>query len=190
MARKKKAKESKVEDYRHEDAKRKNIIKADLVDCMIALPGQLFYTTQIPVCLWFIARNKKNGKFRDRSGHTLFIDASKMGILIDRIHQDLSDEEIDRIAGTYHARRGEKGTSKYEDIPGFCKSIETEEIKDHGYVLTPGCCYVDAEEIKDDGIPFEEKMAELSATLYQQFDKANQLEATIKKNLEALGHRV
>jgi len=143
---------------------------------MIALPGQLFYTTQIPVCLWFIARNKKNGKFRDRSGHTLFIDVSKMGML------------IDRIAGTYHAWRGEKGTSKYEDIPGFCKSIETEEIKDRGYVLTPGR-YVGAEEIKDDGIPFEEKMAELSATLYQQFDKANQLEATIKKNLEALGHR-
>jgi len=148
-----------------------------------------FFTSvsQSPVCLWFIARNKKNGKFRDRSGHTLFIDASKMGILIDRIHRDLSDEEIDRIAGTYHAWRGEKGTSKYEDIPGFCKSIETEEIKDHGYVLTPGR-YVGAEEIKDDGIPFEEKMAELSATLYQQFDKANQLEATIKKNLEALGY--
>ena len=163
---------------------------------MIALPGQLFYTTQIPVCLWFIAHNKKNGKFRDRSDHTLFVDARKMGILSDRIHRDLSDEEIDRIAGTYHAwqglpvrstQTGEKNTSKYEDIPGFCKSIETEEIKDHDYVLTPSR-YVGAEEIKDDRIPFEEKMAELSATLYQQFDKANQLEATIKKNLEALGY--
>ncbi len=84
-----------------------------------------FFTSvsQSPICLWFIARNKKNGKFRDRSGHSLFIDASKMGILIDRIHRDLSDEEIDRIAGTYHAWRGEKGTSKYEDMPGFCKSI-------------------------------------------------------------------
>jgi len=166
---------------------RKNMIEADLVDCMIALPGQLFYTTQIPVCLWFVTRNKKNGRFRDRSGRTLFIDARKLGSLIDRTHKELSDKEIKRIADTYHAWRGEKDSGKYEDKPGFCKSATTDEIKEHGYVLTPGR-YVGAAEIEDDGVPFEEKMTELSATLYEQFAEADRLEATIKKNLEVLGY--
>ncbi|MBW1800421.1 MAG: N-6 DNA methylase, partial [Deltaproteobacteria bacterium] len=166
---------------------RKGIIEADLVDCMIALPGQLFYTTQIPVCLWFVARNKKNGKFRNRRGQTLFIDARKMGSLIDRVHRDLSDEEIDRIAGTYHAWRGEKEAGEYADVPGFCKSATVEAIKEHGYVLTPGR-YVGAAVVEDDGIPFEEKMSELSAKLYEQFEKADQLETTIKRNLELLGY--
>ena len=168
---------------------RKNIIEADLVDCMIALPGQLFYTTQIPVCLWFVARNKKNGKFRNRSGHTLFIDARKLGTLVDRTHKDFSEEEIGKVATTYHAWRGEKDAGEYRDVPGFCKSASTEEIKEHGYVLTPGR-YVGAAEIKDDGIPFEEKMAGLSATLYEQFTEADRLEAVIKKNLEVLGYGV
>ena len=166
---------------------RKKIIEADLVDCMIALPGQLFYTTQIPVCLWFVARNKKNGKFRDRRGHTLFIDARKLGALIDRTHKDFSDEEIDKVAGIYHAWRGEKDAGEYKDVPGFCKSATTDEIKEHGYVLTPGR-YVGAAEIEDDGVPFEEKMAELSATLYEQFSEADRLEAVIKRNLEVLGY--
>ena len=166
---------------------RKNIIEADLVDCMIALPGQLFYTTQIPVCLWFAARNKKNGKFRSRRGHTLFIDARKMGALIDRTHRELSDKEIDTIAATYHIWRGEKDAGVYEDLAGFCKSATAEEIKEHGYVLTPGR-YVGAAEVEDDGIPFEEKMTELSSKLYEQFAEADQLEATIEKNLEVLGY--
>ena len=166
---------------------RKNMIEADLVDCMIALPGQLFYTTQIPVCLWFLARNKKNGKFRDRSGETLFIDARKMGTLIDRTHKELSDDEIDKIAGTYHAWRGEKDAGEYKDVSGFCISSGFDKIKEHGYVLTPGR-YVGAAEIEDDGIPFEEKMAELTAKLYEQFDEAELLETTIKKNLEKLGY--
>jgi len=176
---------------------RKNIIEADLIDCMIALPGQLFYTTQIPVCLWFAARNKKSGKFHDRSGRTLFIDARKMGTLIDRVHRELSDAEIERIAATYHTWRGEPltpstlagegGGEGYSDIPGFCKSATTEEIRSHGYVLTPGR-YVGAEEVEDDGVPFKEKMAELSATLYKQFAEADQIEATIKKNMEILGY--
>ena len=166
---------------------RKNIIEADLVDCMIAMPGQLFYTTQIPVCLWFLARNKKNGKFRDRRGETLFIDARNMGTLVDRVHKDFSDEEIGKIAGTYHAWRGEKKAGKYEDVAGFSKSATVDEIREHGYVLTPGR-YVGAAEIEDDGVPFEEKMAELSATLYKQFAEADRLEAVIKRNLEVLGY--
>ena len=164
-------------------------IEADLVDCMIALPGQLFYTTQIPVCLWFVARNKENGKLRNRRGHTLFIDARKLGALVDRTHKDFSEEEIDKVAATYHAWRGKKDVGGCKDVPGFCKSASTEEIKEHGYVLTPGR-YVGAAKIEDDGIPFEEKMAGLSATLYEQFAEADRLEAVIKKNLKVLGYGV
>ena len=108
---------------------RKAIVEADLVDCMVALPGQLFYSTQIPVCLWFLARNKKNGRFRDRRGETLFIDARKLGALIDRVHRELTDEDVQQIADTYHAWRGDKGAGKYEDVPGFCKSAKLEEIE-------------------------------------------------------------
>jgi type I restriction enzyme M protein len=100
---------------------RRRIVEADLVDCMVALPGQLFYSTQIPVCLWFLARNKKNGRFRDRRGETLFIDARKLGFLIDRVHRELTAGEVKRIAGTYHAWRGDKGASEYEDVLGYCK---------------------------------------------------------------------
>ncbi len=166
---------------------RKNIVEADLVDCMIAMPGQLFYTTQIPVCLWFLARNKRDGNFRGRRGQTLFIDARKMGALIDRTHRELSEADIERITRTYHAWRGEAEAGEYGDIPGFCKSASIEEIKAHGYVLTPGR-YVGAEAVEDDGIPFEEKMSELSAKLYEQFKKSEELEKAIKKNLKVLGY--
>ncbi len=166
---------------------RKSIIEADLVDCMIAMPGQLFYTTPIPVCLWFVARNKRNCKFSNRSGHSLFIDARKMGTLIDRTHRELTDEEINKIAGIYHIWRGEKGVGEYEDTPGFCKSVKTDEIKDHGYVLTPGR-YVGAAEVKDDGEPFEEKMERLTAQLGEQFVKSDELEKTIRANLKELGY--
>ena len=164
---------------------RKAIIEADLVDCMIALPGQLFYTTQIPVCLWFLTRDKKNKKFRDRRGETLFIDARKLGVLTDRVHRELTGDEIARIGGTYHAWRGEKEAGKYQDIPGFCKSATAEEIEAHGHVLTPGR-YVGAEEIEDDGEPFEEKMERLTATLQEQFAESAKLEKAIRKNLKRL----
>ena len=170
---------------------RKNIIEADLVDCMIALPGQLFYTTPIPVCLWFVTRSKKGDRkkgHRNRQGETLFIDARKMGQLIDRVHRELTDDEIRKIADTYHAWRGENHQKEYEDIPGFCKGSNIEEIKGHGYVLTPGR-YVGAEETEDDGVPFEEKMEELTQKLFEQFEESHRLEATIRKNLEALGFK-
>ena len=165
---------------------RESIIENDLVDCMIAMPGQLFYTTQIPVCLWFLTRNKKNGKYSDRRGKTLFVDARNMGSLIDRVHRELSEEELDKIAGTYHAWRGEKDAGEYNDVPGFCKSVKIDEIREHNYVLTPGR-YVGAAEVEDDGIPFEEKMSELTSKLYEQFRESDHLEKTIKKNLETLG---
>jgi type I restriction enzyme M protein len=166
---------------------RKNIIEADLVDCMVALPSQLFYATQIPVCLWFLARNKKNGRFRDRRGETLFIDARKMGTLIDRVHRTLSDEDVAKIAGTYHAWRGDASAGAYADIPGFCMAVKQEDIRKHGHVLTPGR-YVGAEEVQDDGVPFEEKMKLLSATLYDQIDEAAKLDAAIAANLKELGY--
>ncbi len=166
---------------------RKNIIEADLVDCMVAMPGQLFYSTQIPVCLWFIARDKKNAGFRDRRGETLFIDARKMGTLIDRTHRELTDEDIRRIADTYHAWRGEAAAGEYEDVPGFCKSATLEEIRYHGHVLTPGR-YVGAEEIEDDGEPFEEKMARLVSLFREQTEEGKKLDAAIAANLEALGY--
>jgi type I restriction enzyme M protein len=166
---------------------RKNILEADLVDCMVALPGQLFYSTQIPVCLWFLARNKSNGRFRDRRGETLFIDARKLGSMVDRTHRELTDDDIAKIAGTYHAWRGDKDAGTYADVPGFCKAAKLEEIRKHGHVLTPGR-YVGAEAAEDDGEPFEEKMRRLSATLREQQAEAAKLDAAITTNLKELGY--
>jgi Type I restriction-modification system methyltransferase subunit len=171
---------------------RKNIIEADLVDCMVALPGQLFYSTQIPVCLWFLARNKRNPStssgqaFRDRRGETLFIDARKMGTMVDRVHRELTDEDIAKIAGTYHAWRGDEGAGDYADIAGFCKAAKLDDIRKHGHVLTPGR-YVGAEAIEDDGEPFEEKMKRLAATLESQFEESRLLDDRIRQNLSELG---
>jgi len=168
---------------------RKNIIEADLVDCMIALPGQLFYSTQIPVCLWFVTRDKKNHRFRNRRGQTLFIDARKMGALIDRVHRDLTDEDIIRIASTYHAWRGEKDAGEYADVPGFCRSASIDEIRKNGFVLTPGR-YVGAEDVVDDGEPFEEKMGRLAARLGEQFRESERLEGEIRENLKDWGYQI
>ena len=166
---------------------RKNIIKADLVDCMVALPGQLFYSTQIPVCLWFIARNKSNGQFRKRTGQTLFIDARKLGSMIDRVHRELTEEDIQRISDTYHAWRGDKSAGNYEDIPGFCKSATLDDIRHHNHILTPGR-YVGAAEVEDDGEPFEEKMARLTTALREQSEKSEKLDKLIWANLEDIGY--
>jgi type I restriction-modification system DNA methylase subunit len=208
---------------------RRAIVEADLVDCMVALPGQLFYSTQIPVCLWFLTRSKsadaKRG-FRDRKKQTLFIDARKLGSMIDRVHRDLTNENIQKIVTTYHAwrsapppppspagrragdegaaglgrRAGDEGAAGlgrraenegapglYVDIPGFCKSATTSEIAQHGYVLTPGR-YVGAEEIEDDGEPFDQKMKRLVAELNAQFAESPKLEKAIKLNLKGLGY--
>jgi type I restriction enzyme M protein len=165
---------------------RKNLIEEDLVDCMVALPGQLFYSTQIPACLWFLARDRKNGKFRDRRGQLLFIDARKLGRMEDRTHKTLTDEDVARIAATYHAWRGEEGAGEYADVAGYCKSASLEEVRKHGHVLTPGR-YVGAEEVEDDGESFDEKMRTLVASLREQQAEGAKLDAAINANLRKLG---
>ncbi len=168
---------------------RKAMLEADAVDCMVALPGQLFYSTQIPACLWFLARNKNPGKgLRDRRGQVLFIDARKLGVLVDRTRRELTDEEVQKIADTYHAWRGEKGAGEYADVAGFCKSASMEDIRKHGYVLTPGR-YVGAAEQEDDGEPFEEKMRRLAAQWREQRAEAALLDAAIEANLKELGYK-
>lgn len=177
---------------------RKQMIDNDLVDCMIALPGQLFYTTQIPVCLWFMTKNKREDKekgFRNREGETLFIDARQMGTMIDRTQKELTEEDIAHIAGTYHLWRNcpplegeaQQGEDKYEDVPGYCKSATLADIQKNDYVLTPGR-YVGVAEEEDDGELFEEKMTSLIATLKEQMARAEQLDAAIGENLKLLGY--
>ena len=163
---------------------RRKLVESDLVDCMVAMPGQLFYATQIPVCLWFLARDKGNGKFRSRKGEVLFIDARKLGRMETRVHRVLDAEDIERIAGTYQAWRNVGGS--YEDVPGFCKAATVEEIASHDFVLTPGR-YVGAEEVEDDGEPFEEKMERLVSALREQQAEGRRLDGLIGQVLDALG---
>lgn len=158
---------------------RKNIINADLVDCIVAMPSQLFYTTQIPVSLWFLAKNKK------QKGKTLFIDARKMGTMVTRKLRELTDEDIQRIADTYNAFVD--GT--LEDEKGFCAVVTTQEIAKQDYILTPGR-YVGIEEQEDDGEPFEEKMSRLTSELSELFAKSHELEAEIKERLGAIGYEL
>ena len=167
-----------------EDVIRKAMVEADVVDCMVALPGQLFYSTQIPACLWFLARNKKRGgKLRDRRGEVLFIDARKLGTLVDRTRKEFSDDDVAKIADTYHAWREGKG---YADVPGFCKSATLDEIKAHNYVLTPGR-YVGAADVEDDDVPFPERFAALRIKLDQQFSEEHALSNTIRAKLAKVG---
>jgi type I restriction enzyme M protein len=163
-----------------EDEIRKGMVEADVADCMIALPGQLFYSTQIPACLWFLSRNKKGvGKLRDRRGEVLFIDARKLGTLVDRTRKEFSDIDVAKIAGTYHAWREGKG---YKDVPGFCKSARVDEIKSHSHVLTPGR-YVGTADLDDDDVPFPERFDALRAELDEQLLAAEKLSAAIRAKL-------
>jgi type I restriction enzyme M protein len=181
---------------------RAKLVKDDRIECMIALPGQLFFTTQIPVCLWFMSKNKgANSKFgyRDRSGETLFIDAREMGTMVSRVNKELTFDDIAKIADTFHAWRSDEAEIKrrldakeisveqYEDQAGFCKVATIEEIEANDFVLTPGR-YVGAADLEDDGIPFEVKMSELTQTLYRQLDEAETLDKAIRANMEALGY--
>jgi type I restriction enzyme M protein len=166
---------------------RRKLIQEGVVDCMVALPTQLFYNTQIPACLWFLARNRTNHKFRDRSNEILFIDARNLGKMISRKNKMLTDEDLAKISGTYHAWRNINGN--YQDIPGFCKAASLEEVEANNFVLTPGR-YVGAEDLEDDGIPFEEKIATITDTLKVQFEKSNELQGQIKVNLKKIGIQI
>lgn len=171
---------------------RRAMVEAEAVDCMVALPGQLFYSTQIPACLWILAKDRSNGlvlktRLRDRRGEVLFIDARHLGVMIERTRRELTDEDIRKIADTYHAWRGEQSAGEYQDIPGFCRSATLDEIRKHGHVLTPGR-HVGAKAQEDDGEPFEEKMRRLVATLREQQAEAAKLDAAIAANLKSLGY--
>jgi len=191
---------------------RKNLLEADLVDAIVALPDKLFYSTGIPVSLWILNRNKvSNPKYRSRRGEVLFIDARKFGHLVDRRHRELSGEDIEKISGTYHGwrnldqlRTGEtqlrikseelrmvdaSGEAVYIDVKGYCKSVSINEIREHEYVLTPGR-YVGIEDVEDDGVSFEEKMEGYASELSELFKKSNGLENEIRKNLEGLGFEI
>jgi type I restriction enzyme M protein len=158
------------------------MVEADVVEVMIALPGQLFFNTQIPACLWFLAKGK-----RARAGEMLFIDARKLAVMISRVQCELTSEVIDRIAGTVAAWRGDAGAGDYADVAGYCRSVTLVEIAEHGHVLTPGR-YVGAEAIEDDNEGFEAKMLALTEKLGEQMAKGAELDALIRRKLGGLGY--
>lgn len=166
---------------------RKAMIQEGVVDCMVALPTQLFFNTQIPACLWFLARNRKNHKFRDRSNEILFIDARKIGTMTSRKNKAFTDDDIEKITSAYHAWRNKDG--KYEDIAGFCKAATIAEVEANNFVLTPGR-YVGTEEVEDDGISFDEKVSAITINLKEQFEKSNELQIKIKDNLLKVGIKI
>lgn len=166
---------------------RQKLVDDDLVDCIVSLPKQLFYNTGIPACLWFISRKRLGNGDRKRTGEILFIDASEMGHLVDRTHREFTEEDVQKIAKTYHDWRSKE--SKYENIKGFCKSATLPDIQKHGYVLTPGR-YVGITDAIDDGIPFADKMAQLTATLKDQMAQEEQMNEEIKKQLKKVGFEI
>jgi len=168
---------------------RKNLIEKDLVDCMVALPSQLFYNTQIPACLWFLARDKSNGKFRNRSGHVLFIDAREHGSMISRRQKELTDEDIEIIGEVYHSWRSKDWETKYHDVPGLCKSVPLDEIRKNNHILTPGR-YIEFREEEDDDVAFEEKMKELTSELKELMIKARENDEQILRHLSSVGYKI
>ncbi len=166
---------------------RKNLITNGLVDCIVAMPSQLFYTTQIPACLWFVSRDRYNHKFRDRHNEILFIDARKMGTMVSRKNRELTDEDIQKITGVYHSWRNKDG--KYEDVKGFCKAANMEVVEKNGYVLTPGR-YVGTDYVEDDDDVFEEKMQRLTKELSGQLGRSKELELKIMQNLKSIGYDI
>ena len=169
---------------------RKELIENDLVDCMVALPSQLFYNTQIPACLWFLARNKtETTKFRNRTNEILFIDARELGTMISRKQKELTEKDIVTISNTYHNWREKNAKTTYNDIAGFCKSATIEDVRKNNYILTPGR-YIDFKEAEDDGVGFDDKMKQLTKTLKEQMQKVAELDNTIKNNLKKIGYEI
>lgn len=182
----------------NEGAIRKAMVEADVVDVMVALPPQLFFNTQIPACLWFLAKDKSGallpggGKGRDRRGEVLFIDARKLGRMATRVIRMFDDEDVAHIATTVHRWRadGEEGAEEpYSDVPGFCRAVKLAEIAEHGHVLTPGR-YVGAEAVDDDDEAFNEKMERLTAQLAEQMAKGAKLDEVIRERLGGMGYAV
>jgi type I restriction enzyme M protein len=168
---------------------RQAMIEGDLVECIVALPSQLFYSTQIPASLWFLNKDKSNGHsrpttkpWRNRRGEMLFLDARKLGSMVDRTHRELTDEDIARIAQTYHAWRGEPDAGRYLDVPGFCASATVDQIANHHFMLSPGR-YVGNEDTEDDGEPIAEKIARLTTELYDAFDESDRLQTRVRNAL-------
>jgi type I restriction enzyme M protein len=151
------------------------------------MPSQLFFTTQIPACLWFVSRDRYNHKFRNRHDEILFIDARKMGTMVTRKNREFTEYDLEKISEVYHAWRTIDG--KYEDVKGFCKAAEIEEVKKNGFVLTPGR-YVGSDYVEEDDGLFEEKMKELTSELSEQFKESKELEERIKKNLKDIGFEI
>ena len=178
---------SMTSDQNNEDVIRKALVEADIVDCMVALPGQLFYSTQIPACLWFLTKDKKHKKWRDRSGEVLFIDARKMGFLVDRVRRELTAEDIAKITATYHAWRGEACTEQYEDIAGYCASVQLKDVAKNNYKLAAGG-FVGVTEVEDNDEDFATKMQELTSKLATQMAEGAELDTLIRKNLQGLGY--
>ena len=156
---------------------------------MVALPSQLFYNTQIPACLWFLARDKSNGKFRNRKGEFLFIDAREIGTMISRKQKELTMEDTIRIGEIYHNWRSKNWEQQYKDVPGLCKSVLLEEIRNNNHILTPGR-FIEFKEDEDDGVEFEEKMNKLTSELKVQMNKAKELDDKITKNLTSVGYKI
>ena len=165
---------------------RKNLIEANLVDCMVALPKQLFYSTQIPACLWFIARDRYGGKLRDRRGEILFIDMQDLGCMVDRTHREITNQEISLVSETYHAWRSQDYVNNYNDVPGFCKSATKEEVSKRNHALIPRL-YVGAKVSTDDSEPFFERMNQIVKQLREQQKKGAEIDKVISRNLTELG---
>jgi len=168
---------------------RKALIEKDLVDCMVALPSQLFYNTQIPACLWFLARDKSNGKFRNRSGHILFIDAREKGNMISRRQKELTDEDIKSLGAIYHSWRSKNWEREYMDVPGLCKSASIVDVRKNNYILTPGR-YIDFREEEDDREVFDEKMKKLIEGLKEQMEMAHVLDKQITDSMLTIGYDI
>lgn len=168
---------------------RRELIENDQIDCMVSLPTQLFYNTQIPACLWFLSRNKTNSKFRNRSNNILFIDARELGTMISRKQKEFTDVDINLIAETYHNWRDKDCEKKYKDVPGFCKSAGIDEIRKNNHILTPGR-YIEFKEAEDDGQEFSEKMKQLTISLKEQMEKSKVLDQAIKENLSKIGFKI
>jgi type I restriction enzyme M protein len=167
---------------------RRRLVEENLVDCIVAMPSNLFFNTTIPVSLWFVSKNRSNGKFRDRRDEVLFIDARKLGRMETRTIRVLDDTDLAKVADAYHAWRSKESATEYEDIQGFCRSADIESIAAHDFVLSPGR-YVGTEDAEEDGEPVAEKISRLRGQLFAEFEEGHKLEKAIRELLDRRSNR-